>query len=92
MFGFAGHIDSWLAIARHEKIDKLEKLNGFNFPTVTQPCEQCAKFGFFMLFSAIFIWRAIASQYYILMSGFAGDIYSWLAIARQLQMAENNRK
>ena len=30
--GFAGHIDIWLAIARHEKIYKLEKLNGYNFP------------------------------------------------------------
>ena len=39
MSGFAGHIDSWLAIARQEKIDKLEKLNGYNFLTVTQSCE-----------------------------------------------------
>ena len=30
MSGFAGHIDSWLAIARHEKIDQLEKSNGYN--------------------------------------------------------------
>ena len=28
MSGFAGHIDSWLTIARHEKIDNLEKSNG----------------------------------------------------------------
>ena len=27
---FAGHIDSWLAIARQEKIDNLEKPNGCN--------------------------------------------------------------
>ena len=39
MSGFAGHIDSWLATARQEKIDKLEKLNGYNFLTVTQSCE-----------------------------------------------------
>ena len=39
MSGFAGHIDSWLATARHEKIDKLEKLNGYNFLTVAQSCE-----------------------------------------------------
>ena len=30
MSGFAGHIDSWLAIARHEKIDQLKKSNGYN--------------------------------------------------------------
>ena len=46
-------------------------------------CEwQCAKIGYFLLFYAIFSWRAIASQYYILMSGFAGHIDSWLAVAR----------
>ena len=33
---------------------------------------QCAKIRYFLLFSATFSWRAIASQYYILMSGFAG--------------------
>ena len=48
---------------------------------------QCAKIGYFLLFSAIFSWRAIASQYYILMSGFAGHIYSWLTIARQDEIA-----
>ena len=45
--------------------------------------QQCAKIGYFFLLSAIFSWRAIASQYYIQMSGFAGHIYSLLAIARQ---------
>ena len=30
MSGIAGHIDSWLAIARHEKSDQLEKSNGYN--------------------------------------------------------------
>ena len=30
MSGFAGHIDSWLAIARHEQIDQLEKSNGYH--------------------------------------------------------------
>ena len=45
--------------------------------------DQCAKITHFLLFSAIFSWRAIASQYYILMSGFARHIYSWLSIARQ---------
>ena len=30
MSGFAGHIDSWLAIDRHEKIDQLEKSIGYN--------------------------------------------------------------
>ena len=29
MSGFARHVDSWLAIARHEKIDTLEKLIGY---------------------------------------------------------------
>ena len=43
---------------------------------------QCAKFDYFVLFSAIFSWRAIASQYYILVSG-----YNWLAIARQEKIA-----
>ena len=45
--------------------------------------KQCAKIGYFLLFSAIFSWRDIASQYHILMFGFAGHIYSWLATARQ---------
>ena len=49
--------------------------------------DQCAKIGYFLLFSAILSWRATASQYYILMSGFAGHMYSWLAIARQEKIA-----
>ena len=115
MSGFAGHIDCWLAIASHKKMDKWEKLNGYNFLTVTQSCEHgiviiCAvesstilvysvlpyytiphpqdcvtlrklyPFSFFNL--SIFSWRAIASQQIVLMSGFAGHIDSWLAIAR----------
>ena len=36
MPGFIGHINSWLAIARDEKIDTLEQLNGYNFP-IRQP-------------------------------------------------------
>ena len=51
--------------------------------------QQCAKIGYLLLFSAIFSWRAIASQYYIVMSGFAGHIYSWLAIARQEKIEPN---
>ena len=34
-----------------------------------------------------FNWRVIASQYYMLISGYAGHIYSWLAIARQEKIA-----
>ena len=49
--------------------------------------EQGDKIGYFLLFSAIFRWRAIGSQYYILMSGFTGFIYSWLAITRQEKIA-----
>ena len=48
---------------------------------------QCAKIRYFLLFSGIFSERAIASQYYILMSDFAGHVYRWLATARQ----EKNR-
>ena len=40
MSGFAGHIENWLAVARHEKIDELYKLNGYNFVSVTQSCER----------------------------------------------------
>ena len=50
---------------------------------LTEALHQCAKIGCFLLFPALFSWRALASQYYILMSGFAGHIYSWLAIACQ---------
>ena len=32
MFGFALRIYKWLAIAHYEKIDNLEKLNGYNYP------------------------------------------------------------
>ena len=48
---------------------------------------QSAKIGYFLLFSVIFIWLAISSQYYKLMSGFAGHIYIWLATARQEKIA-----
>ena len=53
------------------------------YPYVNMGPDQCAKIGYFLLFSAIFSWRVVASQYYVLMSGFAGHTYSWLAIARQ---------
>ena len=36
---------------------------------------------------AFFSWRVIASQHSLLMSGFAGHIYVWLAIARQEKIA-----
>ena len=52
---------------------------------------QCAKIGYFLIVSAIFSWRAIASQYYILMSGFAGHDYKcWLVIASHETIASGS--
>ena len=39
MYSFALHIFIWLVIILQEKIDKSDKLNGYNFLTVTQSCE-----------------------------------------------------
>ena len=59
------------------------------FDFVSPTTQQCVKIDYFLLFFALFIWRTIDSQYYILMSDFGKHIYrpSYLAIAHQEKIA-----
>ena len=92
------YVDVWVHLARFHSPEKDSQIVGSEwiqslvvrnkivyFGTLVY-VGQCAKIGYLLLFSAIFSWRAIARQYYILMSDFAGHKYSWLAIARQKKL------
>ena len=84
MPGFVGHIDSWLAIARHEKIDNLEKPNGYNSCNAhlclftdykldtLSPLSQGAKIGCF-IFVCLFSMFGIVSIHIYLGTVFPGE-------------------